>query len=76
MDSLDEDHDNVDEGDVVDGPHDVLRLVEERLGVANIVAHLDAPQQEDELSFGEFQFAGLAKKKERKRDRERKRVLG
>lgn len=46
---LDQHHDEIDYGNVVDCPADVLRLVEEGLRVAHIVTDPDAPQQEQEL---------------------------
>lgn len=47
---LNEYHHHVDDGDVVDGVGNVPRLVEERLGVPHVVAHLDAPEEEEEFA--------------------------
>ena len=48
--SLDGDHDDVDDGDVVDGPPDELSLVEVGAGAPHAVADLGAPQEEEELA--------------------------
>ena len=47
--SLNGHHDDVDQGDVVHGPGDVLGLVEVGLCVPNRVAHFDAPNEEHEF---------------------------
>lgn len=49
---LNEYHDNIDDSDVVNCPGDVLGFIEQRFGVAYIVAHLDAPQKKEKFTFG------------------------
>ena len=47
---VDEDHEQIDQGNVVDGPGDVLGLVEEGFRIANVVTDSDPPEEEEELS--------------------------
>ena len=42
-------HGDVDDCDVVDGPADVFGLVEQSLCVPHINAHLDTPEQKQQL---------------------------
>ena len=44
------DHDDVDHGDVVDGPPDELGLVELGPGLADVVADPNAPQEKEEFA--------------------------
>lgn len=51
--SLEGDHGDVDRRNVVDGIGDEARLVVQRLCVAHVVAHPDAPGQEQHLACGQ-----------------------
>ena len=51
MNLLKGDHDDVDHGDVVDGPPDELGLVELGSSLAHVVANTNAPQQEQKLTW-------------------------
>ena len=56
---LDGGHEDVDHGDVVDGPGDELGLVEVGPGLPHVEAHLDAPQQEDQLTWWRLFFGSV-----------------
>ena len=45
-------HGDVDDGDVVDGPADVLGLVEQSLRVPDVHTDLDSPEEEQQLAWG------------------------
>ena len=47
---VDEEHDGVDDGDVVDGPADEPRLVEMGPCLSHLEADLDTPQEEDDFA--------------------------
>jgi hypothetical protein len=49
--SLNENHGNVDQGDVVYGVRYILGLIEEGLGISNVETHFDSPQQEQEFAY-------------------------
>jgi hypothetical protein len=66
--SLEGDHGDVDRRDVVDGVGDEARLIVQGLCVAHVVAHPDAPGQEQHLAcrskselFKTLSLSGLAK---------------